>query len=210
MQGESLIMKIQRRILNDRQGTAGRWLRAIPVAAIGLLLVATLPMSAQEKQDAGAIAHGKGNNSIGFIASKDPSAKEVGLPLYPGARPHKENSDDSPAAQLGLWGGASGFKLVVLKLESNDPPEKITPFYHQALAKYGRVLNCSDLAKSLDAQEKKGSPNELNCHEDHPESGETVLKAGSKEKQHIVAIKREGDLSVFQLVYVETPVSDGK
>src|SRR5208283_1278888 len=102
------------------------------MAIMGLLLVATLSLSAQEKEQATG-----GGDSIGFIASKNPDAREVGLPLYPGARPHQDKSDDSPKFQLGLWGGSWGFKLVVLKLETNDPPEKVTTFYHKALAKYG-------------------------------------------------------------------------
>ena len=127
--------------------------------------------------------------------------------MYPGARPHKDNSDDSPAVQLGLWGGGSGFKLVVLKLESNDAPEKVATFYRKALAKYGRVLNCADATK---AAGEKDSRNDLDCQDDHAESGETVLKAGTKAKQHVVGIKLEEGRSVFQLVYVEAPVSNSK
>jgi len=201
-------MKSQRAGQNAGQDAGYRWLRAVQVAAIGLLLVSTLPLSAQENKNSGATAPGKTEGSIGFIASEEASAKEVGLPLYPGARPHKDKSDDSPAAQLGLWGGAWGFKLAVLKLESNDPPEKIATFYHKALSKYGKVLNCADAAKAGGAQGKTDS--ELSCKDDQPENGETVLKAGTKEKQHIVGIKLEGGLSVVQLVYVEARGSDSK
>jgi len=203
-------MKSLRVVQNASQDAGCKWLQAVQVAAIGLLLLATLPASAQENKDSGATEPGKRGASIGFIASEEASAKEVGLPLYPGARPHKDKSDDSPAAQLGLWGGAWGFKLVVLKLESNDPPEKVVAFYHKALAKYGKVWNCADSAKAADAREKTASPNELSCHGDHPENGETVLKAGTKEKQHIVGIKPEGGRSVFQLVYVEARGSNSK
>jgi hypothetical protein len=174
-----------------------------------LVLLTTLPLLAQEKKDSDASGPGKGN-SIGFIASKEASAEEVGLPLYPGSRPHKDHSDDSSAVQLGLWGGGSGFKLVVLKLESNDTPEKVATFYRKALAKYGRVWNCADSAKAAGELEKKDSPNDLDCHDDNPESGEIVLKAGAKARQHVVGIKPDGGLSIIQLVYVEAPVSDSK
>lgn len=203
-------MKSQRVDQDAGRGAGCRWLRAIQVAEIGLLLVATLPLSAQENKDPGATGSGKSGASVGFVASEEASAKEVGLPLYPGARPHKDKSDDSSAAQLGLWGGAWGFKLAVLKLESNDPPEKIAPFYHKALAKYGKVLNCADSAKATGANEKTASPNELSCKDDQPENGETVLKAGTKEKQHIVGIKLEAGLSVVQLFYIEVRGSDSK
>lgn len=187
-----------------------KWLWAVHVAAMGLLLASALPLSAQEKKDSSAPGPARDSGSIGFIASKTASAEELGLPLYPGGRPHKDNSDDSPAFQFGLWGGGSGFKLVVLKLESNDPPEKIAPFYRKALAKYGKVWNCADSAKAADEQEKADSANDLNCQDEHPESGETVLQAGTKEKKHIVGIKPQGGLSIIQLVYVEAPLSGTK
>jgi len=44
---------------------------------------------------------------------------------------------------MGIWGSSFGFKLAVMKMESNDAPEKIAEFYKKALAKYGTVLNCS-------------------------------------------------------------------
>jgi hypothetical protein len=203
-------MKSPRVVQNASQEAGCKWLQTVQVVAIGLLLVAALPISAQETKDSGATEPGKSGVSVGFIASEEASAKEVGLPLYPGARPHKDKSDDSPAAQLGLWGGAWGFKLVVLKLESKDPPERVVAFYHKALAKYGKVLNCADSTKAAGDQEKTASPSELSCQGDHPESGETVLKAGTKEKQHIVGIKPDGGLSVFQLVYVEARGSNSK
>jgi hypothetical protein len=203
-------MKGQRVVEIAGQNAGRMWLQAVQVAAIGLLLVTALPLSAQEKNASGATGQGKDSGSIGFIASKTATAEEVGLPLYPGARPHQDKSDDSPKFQLGLWGGAWGFKLVALKLESNDPPEKVAAFYHKALARYGKVWNCADSTKAAGEQQKSDSPDDLNCQDQKPESGETVLQAGTKEKKHIVDIKPEGGLSVFQLVYVEAPVSDEK
>jgi hypothetical protein len=175
-----------------------------------MLLIATLPVSAQEKTDPETTGAGKDTKSFGFIASQVAGAKEVGLPVYPGARPHIEKSESSPAFQLGLWGGSWGFKVVALKLESNDSPEKIAAFYHKALGKYGRVWNCADSTIEVSEQEKADSPNDLKCKDAKPESGETVLKAGTKEQQHIVAIKTDAGLSIIQLVSLELPPSDSK
>src|ERR1700724_1662422 len=60
----------------------------------------------------------------GLIVSARATAKEVGLPIYPGSIPHKEEDSDSPAAKVGLWSTSFGFKLVVLKMESKDTPTK--------------------------------------------------------------------------------------
>jgi hypothetical protein len=170
---------------------------------LGILLVTALPLAGQDDKNSGKTESERGRKSIGFIASEEASAKDVGLPLYPGARPHKETSDESAAVQLGLWGGDSGFKLAVLKLESNDAPEKVVGFYRKALAKYGKVLNCDDSSKATSEKAKANSSNELSCAEDRPDKGELVLKAGTKEEQHVVGIKTSGNLTVFQLVYVE-------
>jgi hypothetical protein len=183
---------------------------SIGILVLGMLLGAALPLAAQEKKDSGKADSEMGRKSIGFIASEEASAKDVGLPLYPGARPHKDKSDESPAVRLGLWGGNSGFKLAVLKLESNDAPEKVAAFYRKALAKYGKVVNCGGSSETAGEKEKGDSSHELGCEDQQPESGELVLKAGTKEEEHVVGIKASGDLTVFQLVYVETRGSDSK
>jgi hypothetical protein len=201
-------MKTQRPVHNGSQGAGFKPPHAVRVAVMGLLFVAALPLAAQDKTDTGTTKPRSDRNSIGFIASKEASAKEVGLPLYPGARPHKDESNDSPAVQLGLWGGPSGFKLVVLKLESNDAPEKVAAFYRKALAKYGKVLDCTDSSRAAGLKGEGDSSHELGCEEDRPESGELLLKAGTKEEQHLVGIKPNAGRSVFQLVYLEARGSD--
>jgi hypothetical protein len=169
----------------------GCWL--LRSAMIALLLSAPRPLAAQEQHD----SKDKDSIGFGFNLSKDAGAKEVGLPWYPGAKRYKDKSDDSSSVQLGLWGGSSGFKLAVLKLESNDTPEKIATFYRKALAKYGKVLDCTNTADATHTSES-----------DRPEKGGLVMKAGTKEKQHVVGIQAEAGHSLFQLVYVEMHGSD--
>jgi hypothetical protein len=192
-------MRARRSLLGRRLTGLGWCGRVVPAIAMGLIFAAAaMPAGAQDKKDSDA--NKSDGESIGFIASKNASAKEVGLPVYPGSRRHKDDSDDSASVQLGAWGGSSGFKLVVLKMESDDAPGKVTAFYRKALSKYGKVLNCSDSATTV---EKDKSPNGLDCDSDHPERGETVLKSGTKEMQHIASVKTNGNGSVYDLVYVE-------
>jgi hypothetical protein len=197
-------MKAQRSIFGGRLiGSA--WLGwAIPEILMGLMLLAAMPAAAQDKKDSDA--NKSDSDSIGFIASKNASAKEVGLPLYPGSRRHKDDSDDSSSLQLGAWGGSFGFKIAVVKMESDDAPDKIAAFYRKALSKYGKVLNCSDTAEAA-AQKDKPS-NGLDCDSDHAEKGEIVLKSGTKEMQHIASVKANGSGSVYDLVFVEAKGSD--
>ncbi len=191
-------MTMVQSILGSKGITWPRRGSAVPAIALGLMLVA-LPLAAQDKKDADADK--QEHDSIGFVASKNAGAKDIGLPLYPGSRKHKDSSDDSASVQLGAWGGSSGFKLVVLKMDSDDAPDKVTAFYRRALSKYGKVLNCSDSGAAAAAKEK--SSNGLDCEDDHADENETVLKAGTKEAKHIVSVKPNGSGSIYDLVYIE-------
>ena len=169
------------------------------VAGLGLaLLLVSLPMTAQGAKDDGK--HDNWNLSIG--ANKTVDAKDIGLPIYPGARPHKDNEEDESAAHVWATLGGAGLKLAVVKLESQDSPNRIAPFYRQALARYGDVLDCS--AASLKARSNGNTLSwQLNCDDEHGKPGEVVLKAGSKGDQHIVALKPNGSGSEIDLVHVQ-------
>ena len=156
----------------------------------------------------GVSAQEQDKDGAGVTFSRQASSKEVGLPVYPGAKPHKDEKDDSPSVQMGLWGSTFGFKLAVMKMESNDGPQKIAEFYKKALAKYGTVLDCSEPTKNDTAHDSSKSSNKLECGDDKPEKGGLLFKAGTKEKQHLVAIQANGQGSVFQLVYVEARGDD--
>jgi hypothetical protein len=187
-------------------------------SAVALSLCVPNPAHAQNQNDQSSPSTGQStkdkdndNFSAGFNLGKDASAKDVGLPVYPGARRHADAKDDSSALNMGLWGGSTGFKIAALKLETNDSPEKVSAFYRKALAKYGKVLTCGagDSAPEK-SQDKTTSPQALDCGTDKPDKGGIELKAGTKEKQHIVGITPEGNLTTFQLVYIETRGLDDK
>jgi hypothetical protein len=163
--------------------------------SIGLILPSVF---AQEPEKEGA----------GVIVSGQAGAKDVGLPLYPGSKPHKENSNESQSARLGLWGGGAGFKMNVVKMESPDSPERVATFYKKALAKYGRVLDCSN-PPATDG-EKKDSADVLTCGDDKPDKGGRLFKSGTQEKQHIVGIEPNAKGCVYQLVALAAWGTDSK
>jgi len=166
------------------------WLVGLLIG-LAVLGAASTPIAAQNQDGAGA------------TISPKATAKDVGLPIYPGATPHKDKDDDSPAVNMGLWGSTFGFKLAVLKMESNDAPDKVAAFYTKALARYGKVLNCNDPTQAKNAKDKDDSSNKLTCDDEKPEKGEVVFKAGTKDRQHIVSVRSNGSGSVFNLIYVE-------
>ena len=178
-------------------------LKAAALAALCGVLCTPVTLQAQEKPE-------KGKQGAGIYFNAEASAKDVGLPIYPGARPHKEKDNDSESAKMGLWGGSFAFKLAVVKLESNDSPQKIAAFYKKALAKYGTVLDCGAASSQTSEKDESESSKKLTCEDDKPKPGEMLFKAGTKEKQHLVGIEPNGAGSVFQLVYVESPDSEKK
>jgi hypothetical protein len=143
-------------------------------------------------------AKAQSDDGAGLVVSGKATSGDVGLPIYPGAKPHKDAGSDSDAARLGLWGGGFGFKVAVMQMESSDTPAKIADFYRKALTKYGKVLDCTNGATNHDE-----SPNALTCDGDKPNKvGGMLFKAGTKEHLHLVAIDPNGNGSTFALVYV--------
>jgi hypothetical protein len=180
------------------------------IALAGITALAAISLLGQEKaqkdtskdKELSVTVQGP-ETDAGLVLSARATAKEVGLPIYPGSMPHKDQDkdNDSPAAKLALWGTSFGFKLVVLKMESKDAPGKVADYYQRALAKYGTVLDCTNAARSQQATDERSE--KLTCGDDKPEAGGMLFKAGTKEKQHIVGVQPNGTGAVFQLLYVE-------
>lgn len=179
------------------------------IVIAGIMALATISLMGQEKpqstskdKEFSVTVQGP-ETDAGLIISARATAKEVGLPIYPGSIPHKDQGkdNDSPAAKLGLWGTSFGFKLVVLKMESKDTPRKVADYYQRALAKYGTVLDCTNAARPQQAKDENAE--KLTCADDKPETGGMLFKAGTRDKQHIVGVQPEGTGAVFQLLYIE-------
>lgn len=164
--------------------------RIVPVvlAAIACLLIVLyrpVPIHAQ--------------NGAGAFISQDASAKDVGLPLYPGSKPALDKKSDSQSGNMGLWLGGTGFQLVVVKMQTPDSPEKVAAYYRKALAKYGTVLDCTNPASQAD---EKHTPNALSCDDDKADAGGMLFKAGTKEVQHLVSVDQDGAGTIYSLVYL--------
>src|SRR5207253_11044803 len=115
--------------------------RALALVVTCGMLCSALSLAAQEKPDKDS-ASGKGSQGAGIYFDAEASAKDVGLPIYPGARPHRDKDENQSSGKFGLWGNSFAFKLAVVTLDSNDSPQKVATFYKKALAKYGTVLDC--------------------------------------------------------------------
>jgi hypothetical protein len=134
--------------------------------------------------------------------------KATGLSLYPGAQLKKDMEDHDGGANVNISSSFFGVKVVALKYQSSDSPDKVLGFYRKEMAKYGKVLDCTG-GFNMTFHHHDGD-SEVTC-DDHSGSGHQYneeLKVGTEKNQRIVAVKPSGSGSEFALVYVRA--SDSK
>jgi len=150
--------------------------------------------------------------SLDLHANSHATAKDIGLPDYPGAKPYKDGDDDS-AANLGMSFKDFHFKLMAASYVTGDSAAQILAYYRKPLAHYGEVLECFKgkpvgaltVTKSgLTCDAKKDGNIEVNGSGDS--STDHELRAGTPLRFRIVGISDAKDGKTrFGLVYLELP-----
>jgi hypothetical protein len=131
-------------------------------------------------------------------------AKDTGLSSYPGSQLKKSaDHDGDSSANVNISSSLFGMKLVVLKYETKDSPDKVLGFYRKELGKYGKVVDCKG-SFNMSFHPREKSDNEVSCDREDHGGGDykQELKVGTENNQRIVAIKPVGDGTEFALVYV--------
>jgi hypothetical protein len=131
----------------------------------------------------------------------DVDVKDTGLPVYPGAQrvPGMENNRD--AANVNISVGGVGLKVVAIKFHSDDPPDKVLAFYRPKMKDFGgKVLECQQ--QGFVTYNHIDDSNGITCDKGSHIGTDTELKAGTPDRQHILAVKPVGSGSEFALVYV--------
>lgn len=80
--------------------------------------------------------------NLNVHANSHATAKDIGLPEYPGARLYRDKDDDSSSADLGMVLNSFHFSVQAVSYVTTDSPERVLAFYRKPLAKYGEVLEC--------------------------------------------------------------------
>jgi hypothetical protein len=126
--------------------------------------------------------------------------KDTGLAAYPGAR-LRQDTDDNESANVNISSSVFGLKVVAMKYQSSDAPDKILAFYRKDMAKYGKVLDCTGGFNMSFRRHDRDS--EVTCDNDGSDhSYHEELKVGTEHNQRIVAVKPSGAGSEFAVVYV--------
>ena len=135
------------------------------IASLTLALV----LSAGGRADAGG---------LGFHVGDDATDKDIGVPVYPGARVQPRTDDESAALSFAFHFGSTRVRLSLVKYLSDDAAAKVTEFYRKELGKFGVVSDCATDADDADDE----------CD---PADGATVLRVGSKRDRRTVAISEQ-------------------
>ena len=146
----------------------------------------------------------------GLHIRKDADARDVGVPIYPGARrKEKDEGDNDNNASVNISSSLFGLRVAAIEYLSDDPPGKLIAYYKDQLKKYGDVLECHSDKPHAGATMNPGADDSkeskrLKCEGDN--TGKTTeLKAGTEQNQHIVSVRPQdsGHGSDFSLVYVQ-------
>jgi hypothetical protein len=180
-------------------------------AAFAILLLAACSVNVKKEQN-GEEKQVDISTPIGGIhVGKGVDPEDVGIAIYPGARLEENDaSGNDKSANVNISGFGYGIKVTALEYQSDDAPAKIVAYYQDQLKKYGSVLECHTANFNVDSDIKDHDQNshELTC--EGSQGSNTELKVGTKENQHIVAVKPQGKGSSFSLVYVRTHGKDAE
>jgi hypothetical protein len=145
----------------------------------------------------------------GLHVRNDADVRDIGLPVYPGARRKEKSDDNNPnSAHVNISTSLFGIKVVAIEYLSDDAPDKLVAYYKDQLKKYGFVLECHTNephpGTNMNGADTSGDSKKLKCEDD--QNGKTVeLKVGTEQNQHIVSVKPadDGKGSDFGLVYIQ-------
>ena len=131
----------------------------------------------------------------------DVDVRDTGLPVYPGAKRVTGTEHDKDAANVNLSVGGIGLKVVAIKFRSDDPPDKVLAFYRPKMKEFGgKFLECRQ--EGFVTYGHADDSKEITCDKGSHNGTNTELKAGTPDRQHIVAVKPIGSGSEFALVYL--------
>ncbi|HEY4899409.1 MAG TPA: hypothetical protein VIH91_01190 [Terriglobales bacterium] len=138
------------------------------------------------------------------------SSTDNGIPVYPGATPRPESNGDKHRANVNIGAMGFGLKVIAAEYDTPDSPEKVKAFYLEKLKKWGDVLECRGTSGDEDANVHLGKDDgdqKLTCGDSKGDGWE--LKVGTRNNQHLVAVKPEGSGTRFGTVLVQIHGKEG-
>jgi len=185
------------------------------IAVFAILFAAQAFLARAQQANSSQDKHLDIRSSAGDLhVGNDADLRQIGIPLYPGAR--ARHADDSKNnANFSILTEAFGMKLLALSYDSDDSSDKIIAYYRDKLKKYGKVIECRTSEHGGDVHVNSGKDDsdgskEVKCEGDN--TGNVIeLKVGTQDNQHLVSVEpsEKSTGSMFALVYVHVRGKQG-
>jgi hypothetical protein len=171
-----------------------------------LLSAAVLAVWLGASARAGAEPPGALDRGFSAGVSIQPTVRpeQLGLPVFPGATPLREQGERHAGASIGAWGGPFGMEVHALKLRSREPVETVARWYREAMASQGRLLDCSHgkQAEPPPSDDKSADRQALRCGDDQPGPGGALFKLGTRNNLRVIALEPLAEGTRISLVRV--------
>jgi hypothetical protein len=189
-----------------------RTLRTVALAPLACLLLSGCHVIEHKdgKNDNVDIGTPFGSMHVKTNAGADTSA--IGLAVYPGAIPVKDDGDkDSNSADINMSFGSFHLGVKAASFQTPDQQDKVLAFYRKDLSqRYGDVIECrgsstvgspSSTSQGLTCDEQKHSHvSATDFDHDNLE-----LRSGSAQHQHIVGLEAHDGGTKIGLVALDLP-----
>jgi hypothetical protein len=137
-------------------------------------------------------------------ARNEENGEATGLSIYPGARVTHDKDNDH-GGNVVIDTPAFGLKVIAVKYESDDSPDKVLDYYRKELRQYGKkVVEChsSNDPDDVNIDKVDRKEREVSCDKEDSGGKTTELKAGTENNQHVVGVEPNGKGTKFALVWV--------
>lgn len=124
----------------------------------------------------------------------DIDSPDTGLPVYPGARPVR-NDDGRESADVNVHVPFVRVHVVAAKYESDDAPEQVLAFYRGEMKKFGDVVECGG---DVDFRHDR-----MTCR-NRPGRRDTTLGVGTEERHRVVAVEPRASGTEISIAYIDT------
>lgn len=138
----------------------------------------------------------------GLKVRTDVDPKDIGLPVYAGARRAPDDPHDSGSANVTLGIPGFGMKVIAARFESDDSSDKVLDFYRKEMKTYGSVTECKG---NIDLKGDDLNSQEFTCKEGIGAEmrNKVELAVGKGSGHRIVTVEPLGKGCKFALVYLQ-------
>ena len=179
----------------------------IVTAAAAMILAAGCKMSVDKAGDNGEKKVEIKTPFGGFKVNEQPDPKDVGMAIYPGAKLEPKHDGGNDNANVNIDMPMFGLKVVALKYDIDDSPDKVATFYREQMHSFGKTVECRGDKSDDEHIEKADQINlPVSCEKTDPSSNVLTIKAGTRGNQHLAKIEPLGKGSKLTLLYLKAHI----